>query len=513
MPSISSSALATSLLMAHDTPDFSAYQGKQNNNTGGGAQLNNNNFHGTVNFVSVQSQGHPGPPEEGIQRAYESLEKRPGNQLPATPDYLHPTQSLGRQKMSSDAKTHSATALEDELPRFPLPPIPGPDHFIPLGPGFGESEERQGLLLNSHKLEIIVGQRVVLAFSNTQKRPPLVHEAAQYWFEKHQYRDTRKGLRYSGGTFTDEGRQSMRSAAHFSSISHESRMLALLETMPTDTSPKVQPANVYESEMQSITSPPQTSASIAPTTPSTTPASRHDEIYNHTLSPSPVGKHSVRGPGRVCEYEGGWKKQSKPAARASQCNSTQSPRQSDAPSTPGASVMNKRARKSTDNKVRQILMAAMLKPQRNPGTVCLTPAHPREGSYNIYYRGENAASSSKLCYPKQVPVLQIQCKNIIIIKRLVLAEFTDRTQTLECDICGHNHKDWIAALDADIKASVQAWAKLLETAIETSQVPKIGFSQDTHRWRKWASETSELRLLKGSCEEEKIKPTIKGRGR
>ncbi|BCS21503.1 uncharacterized protein APUU_21935A [Aspergillus puulaauensis] len=541
---------------------FSAYPGKQNNNTGEGPQFNDTKFYGPVNIHYPQPQGHHGAPEGTVQMAYESLEKRFGNPLTATPHCLRrAAQALVRQKMASDAKEHAqliATTLQGEVRRFLLLPAPGPDHFTQLGPAFGELEERQGLLLNSHQLHIILGKSVVRVLSNTQKRPPLhstlvrvsflglclslhllagredplqsiqrvydtgrreldkgisrwlfiqfVYDVGQYLVEQLQYRDTAKlpsaGLRYSNGLSIDEMRHSMLSAARVSSPSDGCRRMALLlpGTMPsTESNPSkvpilpetlnsnVQPGYGYESEIGSILSAPQSVAVTIPTAPTTPPASRRDEIDSYPLSPTHV-KYSMREPGKVLEDEGDWKDRStKPAARALQLVPAL---------VPDASVMkNEPFRISIDEKVRQILMAELLNPLRIPGTVCLTPAHTREGSYKIYYLRENAASSSKQCYRKQDPLFQIQCRNIISIKKLVLAEFTGQTKTLECNMCGKNHNDWIAAPDMDIKNSLRAWTKLLETEFESSRVPRSDFSRDGHRWRKWASETAELRVV------------------
>lgn len=254
---ISSSTLIRPLPMGHNMQtSFSAYPGKQNNNTGESPQFNDTKFYGPVNIHYPQPQGYHGAPEGTVQMAYESLEKIFGNPLTATPDCLRrAAQALVLQKMSSDAKEHAqliAATLQGEVRLFLLLPAPGPDHFTQLGPAFWELEGRQGLLLNSHQLHIILRKSVVRVLPNTQKSPPL---------------------------------------------------------------------------------------------------------------------HSI------------------------------------------------------------------------------------------------------------------------------LAEFTGQTKTLECNICGQNHKDWIAAPDMDIKISLRAWTKLLETKFESSRVPKSGFSRDAHRWRKWASETAELRVV------------------
>lgn len=501
-----------------------------------------------MNFNNIlQLQVYHGATEGRDQRAHESLEERLGNQITATPTYLSPAQSLLRQKMFHDAKEHSqlvATTIEGEIHRFSLPPTPSPDHFIQLGPVFGELEEQHGLLLDSRQLHIILRQSVVRVLSNTKKRPPLhsklvrvsflglffsvqllarredplqslqrvsdagrrelekgisqwlviqfVHDIGQYLFEKLQYRDAETGLCNYDGVSIDEIRQSMGNTARFSPSGRYPRML-LPEAMPKNTSPKVQPVHGYESEMASIPSTPQTVAITVPTPPAAPPAPCHYGVDNHVLAPSPIGKYSMREPGNVgdgCD----WKDQStKPAATTSQYNSTESPRQLDP-----ASV----TRKSIEEEMRRILTKEMPKTKRTPGTVCLTPAHTREGSYKIYHRREKAARRGTHCYSKQDPVWEIQCKSTNVIKKLVLAEFTGQTKTLECGSCGQKHKDWIAAADMDIKASIRSWAKLLETEFEDSQVPNTGFSQDTHRWRRWASETAELKVVKGPGEKE-----------
>ena len=243
------------------------------------------------------------------------------------------------------------------------------------------------------------------------------------------------------------------------------------------------------------------------TTPATTPGSfPTDDDYG--LSPTPGARYDTYKPEVPDEDNDGLEDiPQKPVERALFSQPRASP-----PSSPSihfnkmeavplrrstdaiseSSTTDTLSRNQIDENIRDILSKNTAHTPK-PGTIYLTPPHPKKGSYKIYYRTGTSRRKGE-CYSNLAPYLEVKCTAVERIQDLVLAEFDGciRKDTCGQKGCRTGHLYWINSEGDAISASVRAWADLLEKGYDRAQVPAMGFSRDPDRWTKWAQETAEM---------------------